>query len=109
MPGIGGIVGPFRGEVMATPPRIAMAASLLLCAQNFGAVTAFGWAMTHGADVPALIAFVPAAVGLAMLRAAYGVFSGPFEFKCSACGREANVALRAHPRVLLPESGRSLA
>jgi hypothetical protein len=57
------------------PPLIALAASLVLCAQNVGAVTAFGWALIHGAGVSALIAFVPVAVGLATLWSGYHVIS----------------------------------
>lgn len=54
-------------------PLIALAASLLLCAQNVGTVTAFGWALIHGAGVSAPIAFVPVAVALAILWAGYRV------------------------------------
>ena len=54
-------------------PLIALAASLLLCAQNAGAATAFGWALIHGAGVSALIAFVPVAVGLVILWSGYAV------------------------------------
>jgi len=52
---------------------IALVASALICLQNIPVLVGFGWALIHGAGVMALLAFVPAAIALAVFWAGYHV------------------------------------
>jgi hypothetical protein len=54
-------------------PLIAFAASALICVQNLPFVTAFTWALIHGAGLESVLAFLPAAIALAVLWAGYRV------------------------------------
>jgi len=49
---------------------IAFLATLAICFQNSVFVQGFGWALIHGAGASSLLAFLPAAVALALLWAA---------------------------------------
>jgi hypothetical protein len=50
---------------------IALAASAVICVQNLLSLTGFGWALIHGAGVQSVLAFVPAAIALAVVWAGY--------------------------------------
>ena len=52
-------------------PWIALAASAAICVQNLPFVTAFTWALIHGAGLESVVAFLPAALALAVLWAGY--------------------------------------
>jgi hypothetical protein len=52
-------------------PLIALVASALICVQNLPFLTAFTWALIHGAGLESLFAFLPAAIALAVLWVGY--------------------------------------
>lgn len=54
-------------------PSIALAASTAICVQNGPSMTAFTWALIHGAGVASVLAFVPAGIALATLWVGYGL------------------------------------
>jgi len=53
---------------------IALVASAIVCQQNLPSVTGFSWALIHGAGFSSVLAFIPAAIGLAVIWAGYHVF-----------------------------------
>ena len=55
---------------------VALLATVGICAQNAGVALGIGWGMIHGAGLGTVIAFVPLALGLAMLWAGYLFLSG---------------------------------
>jgi hypothetical protein len=50
---------------------IALAASVMVCVQNSLLLTAFTWAIIHGAGLESAFAFGPAVIGLAVIWAAF--------------------------------------
>ena len=53
------------------PLLIALLATLLICCQSYMFLLGFGWALIHGAGASSFLAFLPAAIGLALLWAGY--------------------------------------
>lgn len=65
-----------RSPIWRLGPVIGVLASLLLSVQNVGAGAGAAWAAIHGAGLPALVAFLPLALGLGLLWAGFLYLKG---------------------------------